>query len=295
MKHAVSAIICTRDRAARLDRTLATLAALDLADVPGFELILVDNGSGDDTPAVIRRFAAVAPFPVQVVVHTQGGVCAGRNAGIARARHPVLLFTDDDCYPAHDWVQAASRLFAEELMQIVAGRVALFDPTHLPLAMKDDPAPGRLDAVSGLVGFAHGANLAVGRPVVGLVGPFDVRLGPGTAAHAGEDVDLCYRAFRAGVPVRYHPALAVRHDHRRTGQAVWYEQVKGYAEGAGAMTMKHLLAGRTDLLRMTYWDIRSALRRWRAGGETWRWPAAKLAAIAGAVRFLFFASWRRPI
>jgi glycosyltransferase involved in cell wall biosynthesis len=291
----VSIVICTRNRSASLGRTLETIASLDVAALSvGAELIVVDNGSSDDTQAVITAFRERAPFPVTYVHEARPGLAVARNAGIRQTAHQVILFTDDDCLPARDWLLTATRLFSSDLLQVIGGRVELYNPDHLDLSIKTSLARDRLRGVGGLLGFVHGANLAFGRPVIDRIGWFDVRFGAGTPLQSAEDTEFVYRAFRAGLPVLYEPGLAVQHDHGRSGLRDWMRLTRGYCYGIGGMAMKHLMAGRADLLRMVYWDVRAAYRSWRAAPENWRLPLSKLSILTGALRFVLSSSWRRP-
>jgi GT2 family glycosyltransferase len=83
-----SVIIATKDRAALLDQALASLRAQENA--PEYELIVVDNGSSDATPAVARKHGAVYAF----VAEPNRG--KARNAGLARASGDAIVFVDDD-------------------------------------------------------------------------------------------------------------------------------------------------------------------------------------------------------
>lgn len=84
----VSVVIATRDRAPLLAGCLTSLASQDGAG--RFEVVVVDNGSRDDTPAVIAAAGAIA---VRV---EEPNRARARNAGIARASAPTLIFIDDD-------------------------------------------------------------------------------------------------------------------------------------------------------------------------------------------------------
>ncbi len=66
------------------------------------EVVVADDGSGEETAALVAEIAAAAPFPVRHVWHEDRGfrAAAVRNRGVAATTADYLLFTDDDCVPA---------------------------------------------------------------------------------------------------------------------------------------------------------------------------------------------------
>lgn len=288
----VSAIICTRNRAGSLTRALRAMLELDLSDGP-FELIIVDNGSSDDTKFVIEEFAGKSNFQIRYVFEPKPGLSYARNCGLRNASGDLILFTDDDCYVEKEWVGVARKLFADNLEKMIGGRVEQFNKSHLRLAIKTAISPEKLDSPNMIYGFLHGANMAFGRCVLARIGYFDVRFGAGTKLRAAEDTDFTYRALIAGIPVTYEPTLVVQHDHGRSGKHEQHKLEYGYTLGIGGMLAKNLLNGRTDLMRPIYWDVRSHLRGWNDNQVQWRELFSKIAYLNGAVRFLVQASWRK--
>ena len=267
---------------------------MKLESVEDFELLVVDNGTTDATPSVVKEFARTAPFCTGYVSEPRAGLSFARNRGLASASGDLIMFTDDDCLVASDWVQTALEAFAGDFLKIVGGKVELFNKDHLPFPTNAAAVRETLaSAGQVLSGLVIGANMAFGRGVVDRIGLFDVRLGAGTSVHAAEDTDFVYRALVAGISVTYEPSLVVYHDHGRTGARELIRLHRGYAMGGGAMMMKHLLRGRTDLIRPIYWDSRSAVRGWRTHPARWRSPLSKLGYVAGAIQFLIQESWRR--
>ena len=97
MSTALSLVIPAFEEAGRLPRTLASIAAALPRLADEVELIVVDDGSTDDTADLAERFAATAPLPVRVVrLGRNRGKGAAVAAGVAAARHPLVAFTDAD-------------------------------------------------------------------------------------------------------------------------------------------------------------------------------------------------------
>ena len=150
----VSAIICTRNRVAGLERCLRAIRDLDLTDVD-FELLIVDNGSSDGTRGMAETFAAGAPFPVRYLVEPEVGLSWARNTGIRNAKGDIFMFTDDDCYVRPDWVRQTVACFGADLRQMVGGRVDLFNQAHFPITIKTDAEPGKMEFLSPAARFRH--------------------------------------------------------------------------------------------------------------------------------------------
>lgn len=102
-------IICTRNRAASLDRTLASLAEMRLPPGLVWELVVVDNGSTDSTPAVVESYAP--RLPIRRVSEPQPGLSNARNRGVAESRGEYVVWTDDDVLVQPDWLAAYLRAF----------------------------------------------------------------------------------------------------------------------------------------------------------------------------------------
>ena len=288
----VSAVVCTRNRAVALQRGLASFLGLKLNGAV-FELVVVDNGSADETASVIIGFAAQAPFPVRLVIEPEPGLSRARNRGLRHAAGDLILMTDDDCYVEPEWVQAALARFESGLRQIVGGRLELFNPAHLRVTFKTSTSGETLAEPGKIFGFLHGANMAFGRPVVEEIGPFDVRFGAGTALRAAEDTEFVYRGLKAGIPIIYDPSMAISHDHGRTGLDAQVRLERGYAIGIGGLVGKALVSGKADLVKPVYWTLRSAFQAWRSGTGPWWQVAIKCGLAVGLMRFLLFDIWRR--
>src|SRR6478735_3223463 len=100
----ITVIIATYNRAALLDECLAHLRAQ--AFRPGDEVIVVDNGSADETSAVVARHQAAFTVPL----HLLQEVVPGKSRAVARAvtfaNGDILAFTDDDVNVDAGWIEA---------------------------------------------------------------------------------------------------------------------------------------------------------------------------------------------
>ena len=91
----ISVILPTYNRAGFLERAMGSVLA---QRCPCGELIVVDDGSSDETPALVARLATTSPIAVRSLYQENRGAAAARNTGIGAARGDLLAFLDSD-----DW------------------------------------------------------------------------------------------------------------------------------------------------------------------------------------------------
>jgi len=240
----VTLLICTRDRAGSLAATLASVTrAAAAAPRVAVDAVLVDNGSADATPALIRDWAAAQPFRVALVHEPRPGLARARNAGLAHARGRVVAMTDDDCVLRPDYLARLADAFGDAAVPlVVGGRVLPGDAADLLLTVKLEDHPMEAPPRGFPGGFVMGANLAVTASALATIGPFDEQFGAGARFRSAEDTDFLYRALGAGVPVRYDPGFAVEHHHGRRCRREARRLLAGYGYGDGALIAKHLFA-----------------------------------------------------
>ncbi len=117
----ISVIIPTFNRSASLDALLGDLR--NQSTSAAFEILVVDNGSVDDTREVVARHAA-CDARIRYLHERRRGASNARNAGVSMATAPILAFLDDDVRPRHDWVESVARAFVEHPeVDCVGGRV----------------------------------------------------------------------------------------------------------------------------------------------------------------------------
>lgn len=219
----VSVIICTYNRCRSLRATLESIAAMHVPAALGWELIVVDNNSRDDTAREMAAFAREHPaLPVRTVLEPRQGKSHALNRGIATAQGALLAFTDDDVVVDPHWLAELHRLAAERRPAAVGGRVVDTWTTPKP-DWYCDSGPYRLNAVIVKYDLGEqvcpitqtmplGANLAVRREAFAKYGLFDTALGPTAGGpRRGEDSEFCARLVRAGETILYAPQAVVYH------------------------------------------------------------------------------------
>ncbi|MEN1930039.1 glycosyltransferase [Luteimonas sp. MJ250] len=202
--------------------TLACLRAL-AAHPPAaaFEVIVVDDGSGDETPDLLPRIDGLR-------YHRRagnGGFIAACNDGAALARGDVLVLLNNDTVPQPGWLDAllatfdthpgtglvgAQLLYPDGRLQ-EAGGVVFADGSAWNHGRFGDPADPRYAYVRD-VDYASGAAIAIPRQLFLDLGGFDIRYAPAYY----EDTDLAFAVRAAGRRVLYQPAARVVHDEGAT-------------------------------------------------------------------------------
>ena len=117
----VSLVVCTRNRAAQLADALPHFSRLESS--ASWEMVFVDNGSTDATPELLEAFSKSSGLNVRIFKVPKAGLSVARNAGWRNARGGIVAFTDDDCYPAPDYVEQLRLSFSKADLGYLGGRV----------------------------------------------------------------------------------------------------------------------------------------------------------------------------
>jgi GT2 family glycosyltransferase len=195
-----SVVVATYNRSARLSLLLDGLAKQD--GVGPFEVIVVDDGSPDDTQAVLTARGPTLPFDL-VALRQPGnaGPASARNRGWRAARAPVVCFTDDDCVPTPKWL--AALVAGVDDAELVQGQT-LPNPDH---AEMKGPF-SRTIHIDWEMGYYETCNMAYRRDLLERLGGFD----EGYRYPFGEDTDLAWRAKEGGARSAFAPDAVVHHE-----------------------------------------------------------------------------------
>lgn len=211
----VSVLVASRNRRELLAELLRSLDVAAAAAEAAVQVIVADNGSTDETPAMLRQWSAAEPERVAVRVDEPGKARA-LNRALASSTAPLLAFVDDDEVVAPEWVRGLVAFCAAH-PEYDAGVGSVLPPP----SFQDPVLRERLDWYRTIAFFdggavvrdmdtLYGGNMVLRRRVFDVVGGFDERLGPG-AQGGWEDIDLAQRLQRAGFRIGYMPGAAVYH------------------------------------------------------------------------------------
>jgi glycosyltransferase involved in cell wall biosynthesis len=223
----MSVVICAYNASATLDECLAHTCALEY---PNLEIIVVDDGSTDDTADIARRHPRA-----RLVELPHAGLSVARNEGARVASGDLVVYLDSDAYPSREWLWYLALGLDDRAVGGVGGpNVPPADDG--PGAQIVAQAPG--GPVQVLLGddraeHIPGCNMAFWRSTLFEVGAFD------PIYHAaGDDVDVCWKVLDAGWEIAYHPAALVWH-HRRTGLRPYLRQQSGYGKAEALVEARH--------------------------------------------------------
>ena len=283
-----SVIVPTFDRARHLDSCLAGIARQTMS-ADEFEVLVVDNGSTDDTGDVIARWAAVRPG-LRGVEAPIPGVSRARNVGIREARGDLLAFLDDDTIPEPGWLAALLHGYTLGCdVGAACGRAVLSTERPRPAwlgaitegffsAMDFGPEP-RLLVVPPEVPWS--LNLSLRADVARAVGGFPEDLGRfGTSLRSGEEFPLIHRIGDLGWRVAYEPEAVVTHAVPPERLRIQWLMRRAWAGGTTAPLVRAAVepAFRAEPGRAAG---RVAFRGWRELSRRLRGPSGTLDVLVG--------------
>jgi GT2 family glycosyltransferase len=209
----VSIVVCTHNRAVMLADALASLRDLRTHGKFSYEIVVIDNASKDDTPAVVERAARATAAPVRYHFEGKKGIASARNRGLQEAAGQWIAFFDDDQLADPNWLGELLKMAHAKNVKCVGGAVLLQyatqdkpNPTAFVRMLLGEalwslqPAPYSLKHTPGT------GNLMIHRSVLDLVGKFDEAF-----QVRSEDTDLFRRIHKAGFAAWYNPSAIVHH------------------------------------------------------------------------------------
>ena len=222
----VSVVVCTYNGGATLEQCLWSLRALDY---PDYEIIVVDDGSTDDTTEILKRFPSI-----RAIRQDNHGLSVARNVGLRAATGEIIAYTDSDCFADADWLSHLVYQFQRSDAAAVGGPNLTPDDGWLAACVAAAPGqPTHVLESDQVAEHIPGCNMAFRREALEQINGFDPQY-----RKAGDDVDVCWRLQQAGMWITFAPGAFVWHHRRQTPRA-YFRQQRGYGEAEALLQFKH--------------------------------------------------------
>jgi len=223
----VSVIVPAYNASATIGKALEALSKQNCFQP--FEVIVVDDGSVDDTANIVRSFASVI-----YVRQDNAGPASARNHGARLARSEFLAFTDSDCIPHEDWISQLMAGFGETQVGVVAGSYGIANPeSRLAQCIFSEIRWRHTHLMPDFPNSFGSYNFCVRKEIFEAVGGFNTAY-----RHAsGEDNDLSYKIIQSGWRIyfqrkalvdHYHPTRVVKYLKEQFRHGFW--RVKMYRD-----------------------------------------------------------------
>ena len=259
----VSIIVCSYNGAKTLGDCLRSLDALNY---PNYEIVLVDDGSKDNTQEVVREFekqrlegdalsspkyslgkkdqgddgalpSSNALPDFKNIVQKNMGLSFARNEGARRSTGEIVAYTDSDCMADPDWLYyMVSTLLSGDYAGVGGPNISPPAVDWIQAAVAASPGGPSHVLLSDVVAeHIPGCNMAFHRWAFEMVGGFDTEY-----RKAGDDVDFCWRLQTNGQVIAFSPSAIVWH-YRRFTLTAFRKQQEGYGEAESMLRFKHLI------------------------------------------------------
>lgn len=240
----VSVIVCSYNGGKTLKDCLESL---DQVNYPNFEIVLVDDGSKDDTQELVAEYekarnARAANTGEKLphflnIVQRNMGLSYARNEGARQAKGDIFAYTDSDCMADPDWLYyMVGTLLSGDYVGVGGPNISPPAVDWIQAAVAAAPGGPSHVLLSDVVAeHIPGCNMAFHRAAFESVGGFDVEY-----RKAGDDVDFCWRLQTNGGVIAFSPSAIVWH-YRRFTLTAFRKQQEGYGEAESMLRFKHLV------------------------------------------------------
>jgi GT2 family glycosyltransferase len=224
----ISIIICSYNGARTLRESCEAVLKLRY---PKYEVIVVDDGSTDQTPSIGRECG------FRVISTPNHGLSHARNVGMEAATGEIIVYLDDDAYPNEDWLIYIGAFFqnpANAHFGAVGGPniAPLYDGPIAHCVAHAPGGPSHVLLTHRKAEHIPGCNMALRKAALKAIGGFDPQF-----RVAGDDVDVCWRLQEAGWNLGFCPAAMVWHHRRNSIRTYWKQQV-GYGKAEAMLERK---------------------------------------------------------
>ena len=221
----ISVVVCTYNGARTIRDCFEGLRRLAY---PDYEVIVVDDGSTDETAAIARQ------YDCRLIRTENRGLASARNTGLNAATGEIVAYLDDDAYPDPHWLTYLAARFLSTSHAAVGGP-NLAPPGDGPIAECVARAPGgpvHVLLTDSEAEHIPGCNMAFRKACLEAIGGFDPQF-----RSAGDDVDACWRLQESGSTLGFSAAAMVWHHRRNSVRTYWKQQI-GYGRAEAMLERK---------------------------------------------------------
>lgn len=288
-----SVVICTRNRPQPLQRCLEAVREV----VFPHEVLVIDNAS--DTSET-REIAAA--YGARCIAEPIVGVNRARNRGMRNSVGDIVAYVDDDVIPSRDWLTNIASEFGDPAVMAVGGRILAEAADHELANLSDYDVGATRQVVdrdsddwferANFGGLGNGANMAFRRSGFPQWGPFDERIGYGTAIRGFGDHNAFFRVVQSGGRAVYTPDAVVVHPVDGTFEEVSAKRLQSAKAWGAYITLLSVEypEHRVRIAQYLFQSLVGTRRAWRAtqpaagnGPPRWR---SMLAAIQGPTVYM---------
>ena len=256
-----------------------------------FEVVIVDDGSGDGTLGLLEEWAKRDDLRLRFVSKENAGPAAARNRGFQMAHAPLIAFTDDDCIAEPDWLERLVSYMHEHPEVAGVGGSIRRREERLLSRFVDHVARMGHKIRDGVVLVLITANACYRREALEEVGGFDERI----PWPQGEDGDLSRKVIEKGGLLAVEESAVIGHAHRDSVGGIFKDGKLAGIDNQYRMALG--LLARKPMWHTTLGMLRNHLvRAWRAPGSLLEKPAyAWLSVVKAAGLFAGMRSFRRTV
>lgn len=223
MNEGISVVICCYNSAGKITPTLQHLLKQELNEPVSWEVILVDNGSEDNTAELARQLWISTDVPIRIVPEPRKGLSNARQTGIRESRYDLVCFIDDDNWVDPRWIENVNNRMKQY------PNVALLGGKGEVVFEKDEPAwfqqfkhcyaigpqAEKEGIMESRTAFLYGAGLTMRKAVWNNILEKGFRFflsdRSGNNLTSGGDMEMCYAIRLAGYDLYYEPQLTFKH------------------------------------------------------------------------------------
>lgn len=221
----ISVVVCSYNGASTIRDTLEGLQKLSY---PDYEVILVNDGSTDETPVI------AADYDIKLISTENRGLSNARNTGYQAASKEIVAYIDDDAYPDPDWAHYLALIYlGTDYVGVGGPNLAPAGDGSIADCVANAPGgPVHVLLSDTLAEHIPGCNMSFRKSALEAVGGCDPRY-----RAAGDDVDLCWRIQDQVGEIGFNAAAIVWH-HRRNSMQMYWKQQQGYGKAEALLEEK---------------------------------------------------------